>query len=602
MKKQDWAIVVFLFLLLLGWMVFFPRFFPAAPQAPRPRAETQADRRPDADRLRADSDEIEPALAAPTAAARAATPDTAPSAAPEEDPPDPSDAPVETVTIANDRIQAVFSSRGASLVKVVLPGYRRELARDSGPVELDFREAPALALRGLAGLTAQHGFRVVERGPDRVTFERATRQGFLLRRTFALSNDYQIAVSDTFVNTGETDLLLPESWISLGPLGAVGKETTAGIAYLGVDAYPSTGGEKVIHWADRLAGLFADEKKARELDRLPDRILKRQPVPVYWVAVKSKFFVQILTPARDLAAAYSLRAARKRLPGEGEDPSVKVKNAEVETVAADVQLADARVAPGQSATRDLVYYAGPKKYAILKTLGLGQEEVMEFGWWSVVCKVLLVTLNAIYAVVPNYGVAIILLTILVRIVFWPVTHKSTESMKKMQALQPLMAELRTKYKDNPKKLQEETMLLYKKHKVNPVSGCLPMLIQIPVFIALFVVLRSAIELRFARFLWVQDLSEPENLLAGLLPFGFSLNILPLLMVATMFLQQKLSPAGGDPAQQRMMMVIMPVMMLVFFYNMASGLILYWTVSNVLMIVQQLMAKLRSRNPPAPAPA
>jgi len=188
----------------------------------------------------------------------------------------------------------------------------------------------------------------------------------------------------------------------------------------------------------------------------------------------------------------------------------------------------------------------------------------------------------------------------VRIVFWPVTHKGTESMKKMQALQPLMTELRAKYKDNPKKLQEETMLLYKKHKVNPLGGCLPMLIQIPVFIALFVVLRSAIELRFASFLWVRDLSEPENLLAGLLPMGFSLNILPLLMVATMYLQQKLSPAGGDPTQQKMMMIIMPVMMLVFFYNMASGLILYWTVSNVIMIVQQLMAKHRSGKQPAPA--
>lgn len=523
------------------------------------------------------------------------------SAAVDEDLPDAPDAPVETVVLSNEFMQACFTSRGAGLVSVVLPRYRRDVERSSGPVELNFQDAPALLYQGLPGLSSGHVFKITMREPGRVVFERATRDGIQLRRAFAIStNAYQIAVLDEFVNIGEKEFLLPKSWISLGPQGAVGKETTAGIAYLGVDAYPSVGGQKVIHWAGKLSGLYSEETKARDSDLPPSHIFKRVADPVYWVAVKSKFFVQILTPPRDIPVAYSIRASRKRLPGEGVDTSVRVKKAEIESVSADIQIADMLLAPGQKLTRELSYYAGPKQYSILSTLGFGHEEVMEFGWWSAVCKVLLKTLNVINLVTRNYGLAIILLTILVRIVFWPVTHKGTESMKKMQALQPLMTELRAKYKDNPKKLQEETMLLYKKHKVNPLGGCLPMLIQIPVFIALFVVLRSAIELRFASFLWVRDLSEPENLLAGLLPMGFSLNILPLLMVATMYLQQKLSPAGGDPTQQKMMMIIMPVMMLVFFYNMASGLILYWTVSNVIMIVQQLMAKHRSGKQPAPA--
>jgi YidC/Oxa1 family membrane protein insertase len=201
-------------------------------------------------------------------------------------------------------------------------------------------------------------------------------------------------------------------------------------------------------------------------------------------------------------------------------------------------------------------------------------------------------MNWIYNIpwIHSYGIAIILLTILVRVVFWPITRKSTESMKKMQEIQPLVKAVQAKYKDNTQKQQQEVMALYKEHKVNPLGGCLPMLIQIPVFIALFVVLRSAIELRFAHFLWIRDLSQPENLFPGMLPFGLSLNLLPIFMAGTMFWQQKLTPsASADPNQQKIMM-FMPVMMLVMFYNFAAGLALYWTTQNILMIIQQLMMK------------
>ena len=192
--------------------------------------------------------------------------------------------------------------------------------------------------------------------------------------------------------------------------------------------------------------------------------------------------------------------------------------------------------------------------------------------------------NAIHGVLPNYGVAIMLLTVIIRIVFWPLTHKSSQSMKRMAELQPLVKELQEKYKKDPQRMQAEMMRLYKEHKVNPVAGCLPMLIQIPIFFSLFMVLRSAIELRFAPFLWISDLSEPENLLVGLI--GFPLNILPLLMAGTMYWQQKITPTAGDPQQAKMMRVMMTGMMLFFLYTYASGLALYWTTQNLLMIVQQ----------------
>jgi YidC/Oxa1 family membrane protein insertase len=222
---------------------------------------------------------------------------------------------------------------------------------------------------------------------------------------------------------------------------------------------------------------------------------------------------------------------------------------------------------------------------------------MEFGMWRWVCYPMVWVLNVFNGWIPNYGVAIILLTLLVRLVFWPLTHKSTVGMRKMQEIQPKMKALQAKFKDNPQRLQQETWQLYRDHKVNPMSSCLPMLVQIPVFIALFTVLRSAVELRYAPFLWIADLSEPEALFASWFPFG-GLNVLPVLMALTMALQSALTPSAGDKNQQRMMIVMMPVMMLVMFYNFPSALSLYWTLSQVLSIVQMWWIRKRYSAPAA----
>lgn len=260
-------------------------------------------------------------------------------------------------------------------------------------------------------------------------------------------------------------------------------------------------------------------------------------------------------------------------------------------VAASIELHGFDLEPGETFERRYSYYAGPKQYSRLNLLGNHQERVMEFGRLRFFCAILLRGLNGLHAMIPNYGIAVMLLTILIRVLFWPITRKSTESMKRMQELQPEMKALRERHKDNPQKMQQETMALYKTHKVNPVAGCLPMVIQIPVFFALFTVLRSAVELRFAEFLWISDLSEPENLLAGMVPVIGSINILPVLMTLTMVWQQHLTPSAGDPNQRKMMM-FMPVMMLVFFYSMPSALVLYWTTNQCLMIVQLTFQKKR----------
>jgi YidC/Oxa1 family membrane protein insertase len=326
---------------------------------------------------------------------------------------------------------------------------------------------------------------------------------------------------------------------------------------------------------------------------LPKEVTVKVGKASKWVAVKNKFFLSILSPVK---GAQGLELTVRRAADENEsadDSSTWTQSAVVEEVSARMTFEGKVLGDGTSFSREYVYYVGPKKYAELKKLGKSYGEIMQFGFWSPLSRVLLTLLTFFYSVFNNYGVAIIMVTILVRMVFWPITHKSTESMKRMSAIQPEVKKLQAKYKDSPEKLNKATMALYKEHKVNPVAGCLPMLIQIPVFFALFTVLRSAVELRFADFLWIKDLSEQEGLLAGMIPIAGCLNILPLVMTGLTLWQQKITPSAGDPQQQKMMM-FMPVMFLFLFYPMPSALVLYWTTSQLIALVQLLLQRRKKK--------
>ena len=305
---------------------------------------------------------------------------------------------------------------------------------------------------------------------------------------------------------------------------------------------------------------------------LPETASLAVPGPQAWVALKSRFFAQAFATAFPNAG---YRIGVRRAAGDGPLQIVSVNGA--------VLLPPAVLQPGETLERAYSLYIGPKKFSVLRRFGPRSGDIMDFGTWKYICIAVLWLLNTFHLVCRNYGVAIILITLLVRVAFWPLTHKSTESMKKMQEIQPLLKEVQAKFKDDPQKLMQEQQAIYREHKVNPMASCLPMLIQIPFFIAIFFVLRSAVELRFAPFLWIADLSEQENILPGLLPVP--INILPVVMAATMYLQSRLTPSMGDPAQQKMMTVMMPLMMLVMFYTMPSALVLYWSVSQILAIVQ-----------------
>lgn len=250
-----------------------------------------------------------------------------------------------------------------------------------------------------------------------------------------------------------------------------------------------------------------------------------------------------------------------------------------------------RLDPGKQVMFSYQCFMGPKSLKVLGRYDNNLKKAVNFGWFDVLAKPCLIVMNLIHEIIPNYGVAIILLTILIKLIFWPLGTKSYKSMNDMKKLQPLMMEIREKYKDDKQRMNQEVMSLYKTYKVNPMSGCLPMLVQMPIFFALYRMLYQAIELRHAPFVgWVNDLSAPDRLFdfGVAIPFmqpPYGIPVLTLIMGATMFLQQKMSPSTGDPTQAKMMM-LMPIFMTVIFINFSAGLVLYWLVNNVLSIGQQ----------------
>ncbi len=239
--------------------------------------------------------------------------------------------------------------------------------------------------------------------------------------------------------------------------------------------------------------------------------------------------------------------------------------------------------PGQAKTVSCSYYMGPADRAILAAMPNKLEQAVDFGWFHLIAVPLLKLLNWFYQYVHNYGVAIILLTVLIKLIFWPLSHKSYKSMEQMKKIQPMIQKLREKHADDKERLNQEIMSLYKTYKVNPAGGCLPMIVQIPVFFGLYKALLGSIELRHAPFIthlpftdlvWLADLSAMD-------PYY----ITPVIMGATMFIQQKMTPTGGDPLQAKIML-LMPVVFTALFLQFPSGLVVYWLVNNVLSIAQQ----------------
>ena len=401
-----------------------------------------------------------------------------------------------------------------------------------------------------------------------------------------LREEYWLTLDLSFTNRGAQPAEIPRYFVHTGSAAPIHQKDQP--MYTGLSYFKGTSSKFVdVSWFS--GGGFLFFKKA------PRPIYPEQPETlsdVRWVGVTNQYFTTLCTPLVDEKAmsdeqlkqrGIALWAKRFTVSDEawrGAGHSAEDAG-ERDGLDGAIGMAGFKLQPNETATRSFRLFAGPREYRRLRELGNYEAEIMNFGIFGMVSRGLLNSMNYLKGAMGSYALAIILLTLVIKTAMWPLQNKATASMKRMQELQPKMAEMREKYKDNPQVMNVEVMKLYKQHGVNPFGGCLPMLIQIPIFLGFYNMLGIAVELRNAKFLWVPDLSQPDTIfhLAG-----FPVNPLPLCMAATMLWSMQLQPKSGDAMQQRVMM-FMPLIFIFFCYNFASALALYWTVQNIFSIVQ-----------------
>ena len=301
-----------------------------------------------------------------------------------------------------------------------------------------------------------------------------------------------------------------------------------------------------------------------------------------WAAVSSQFFATIIAPLD--GKADSVWARRYDI-----SPEQKIWGIE-----GAMHMPAVNLPPGQTYSSRFEIYAGPKLYHKLARLDHNESEIMNFGIFKLVSQFLLNFMNWLHSIFKDYAIAILALTTVIRLVLWPIQGKANRSMKQTAALAPKMQELREKYKDDPTRMNQEVMKMYKQYGINPVGGCLPMLIQIPIFFGLYQMLGQAVELRNEKFLWVHDLSQPDTV-AHIPSLDWPVNILPLCMAATQVWLMQMTPKTGDPTQRRVMMFT-PLIFMFICYNFAAALALYYTAQNLFSILQFY----QTRNQPMPA--
>ncbi|MFU8819449.1 MAG: membrane protein insertase YidC [Desulfurivibrio sp.] len=477
---------------------------------------------------------------------------------------DPSRAGRE-ITVETSLYTAIISENGGVLKSFRVNEFRETVDRGSPAKDLVRTDAEdGLPLRFSWGVEParsellryeadQEGRLVVGQGREQVLTMRAySPLGLEFVRTYTFrDNDYRIQLSEEVRNRGEVPL--------------------QGAPYLSLTASSFTDGDDPLDrflFSGPVALVDHEVQEVKIKDLAGERAGRSFTGRVSWAGYHDSYFLAGIIPLAEGSATAHFSSRR-------------------DGIATTVVASAPDIIPAGGAQRyDYLIYYGPKKLSLLKELGHNLERSVNFGWFDFLARPALYLLNFFHGLVGNYGIAIILVTIMIKIVFWPLTHKGLKSMKVMQKIQPKMAKMREKYKDDRQRQQQEMLKLYQTYKVNPLGGCLPMILQIPVFFALYKVLLQSIELRHAPFmLWINDLSAPDRLYIGFdIPWLGGIPVLTLLMGASMFLQQKMTPIT-DPMQAKIMLFL-PVVFTFLFLNFASGLVLYWFINNVLTIAQQ----------------
>jgi YidC/Oxa1 family membrane protein insertase len=485
----------------------------------------------------------------------------------------PTAAPVAEVTdtIRNSDLELHLTNRGGGIAKAVLLNH---VAEQDRWVTLNSEEHPpigAIVADPKAPVLPEYK---MQRGGDAVLFESTTPEQVTIRKRFAFApstekkDNYVAQLDVEFRNDGTAAYANPGYYVELGSAAANHPKDYPSYTRL-VWCVDAKAKGTDVGWFSGGGGFLGVGQRA------PQTYYEERISAAEWGAVTNQFFATLIAPLNGKAS--SIWARRFDVKSW---PEFKVSGIE-----GALGMPGFQVAPGQSYTARFEIYAGPKLYHRLATLPHNEAEVMEFGIFKLICQALLNALNTLHSFLGNYAAAIFALTVIVKAILWPIQNKATRSARQMAALSPKMQELREKYKDDPTKMNQELMKMYKEYGINPVGGCLPMVIQIPIFFGLFTMLRQAVELRNANFLWIHDLSQPDTVARiALSGFTIPINILPLIMAATSFWMTHLTPKSGDPTQQRMMMFT-PIIFIVFCYNFAAALALYYTTQNLLTVLQ-----------------
>lgn len=454
----------------------------------------------------------------------------------------------QDILVQTEMYTAVFSNRGATLKKLTLKQYRETSASNGEAVSLVSATAPegyALGTESAAfGVSPEalytasaKSLNITGTETKKLEFSWTSPQGISVKKIYSFSGSgYDISLDNQVSNlglnkvSGNLNLLLPSP-------------SQPKIDLSRFETYDAVTLDD---------GAFTKEA-VKEIEKEP----LEYSANIDWTGFADKYFLSaVLSKNNSIASAKISKGAASYITTTITSPGF------------DLQ-------PGQTHQVEYRLFFGPKGLDILKAQGHGLEKALDLGWFAVLAKPLLYILQYFNNYTHNYGIAIIIITVIIKILFFPLTHKSFKSMKDMQKLQPKMAELKEKHKNDRDALNRSIMELYRTHKVNPLGGCLPMIVQIPVFFALYKALMFSIELRHAPFmLWITDLSAKD-------PYY----VTPIIMGATMFIQQKMTPSSMDPLQAKMMLAL-PIVFTFMFLNFPSGLVIYWLVNNVLTIAQQ----------------
>lgn len=496
-------------------------------------------------------------------------------------PPEPKDlerfrGAAPAAVLENDLMRLDVVAEGGGIRAATLKAHKAE---GEEPIALNrHAEGPLFELRFNGDSRDLRPWEVVSKDARSAVLRARPLEGLEVTKRFEVSGDYTTVATVTFSNATPEAMALPAVFVNCGTAGPV-HETDQQL-YIGADWFDGSQfkAQQVTDF-DKSGFLFFTFREARTTIDVAR--------PLDWVTSRNQFFVTLIDPREQKFDRLALRPVElpKFRPTQPRPPKGMLALGE---------LPPARLEPGASATVTFENYTGPREYWRLKGLGDEKRRVMNFGFFGWVSVLLLNLMNALHKFTHNYGISIILMVAIIRAVFWPLQTKANRTMKQMQSLKPELEKIQKQYKDQPEKLHAEMLNLYQTYGVSPLGGCLPLLVQLPVFFGFYSMLLSAVELRHQSFLWIADLSQPDTIwhIPGL---DFPLNLLPLLMGATSIWQTHVTPMSGMEKSQVMMMKFMPLLFVVICYNFSSALALYWTVQNLIAVFQTY------RNLAQPAP-